>query len=151
MKTILAVIPFLLLLHFPLLGQTDSSSFQGKQSVTRIEMHLSAFGVESDDFPTIDAVIDLVADTGHCWVSYYNPAYKDSAYRLSAEDIHNIHDLLNHTNLDSLQPSYTTLKTDQPESTTTFYTEGRKYVIDDYGLVGAYPMRSFYKIVYKLW
>jgi len=39
-------------------------------------MHLSAFGVESDRVPNIDATLDFEAGTSVCKVHYYFPDYK---------------------------------------------------------------------------
>ena len=51
--------------------------------ITKIDMNLSAFGVESDGFPSIEIHLDFQNDTNICIKSFYNPAYKDSTYRLS--------------------------------------------------------------------
>ena len=118
-------------------------------SILKVEMHLSAFGVESDDFPSIDVVIDFVADTNRCYMSYYNPAHKDSVYRLTKEQMHDVASLLDHSDLDQLKPEYSIDRTDQPSSTTIITTNRMKYHIEDYGLVGEYPLRQLYRIVYR--
>ena len=41
-------------------------------TITRVEMNLSAFGVESDAFPSIDVLIDFTNDSSICKKSYYN-------------------------------------------------------------------------------
>jgi hypothetical protein len=56
-------------------------------SISKIEMHLNAFGVESDDFPSIDVYIDFVHDSSICTKWYYNPAHKPSTYSLSNEEM----------------------------------------------------------------
>jgi hypothetical protein len=64
------------------------------ESILKIEMQLSAFGVESDSFPSIDAVIDFVIDSSNCKKSFYNPAIKGSVYSLDTNEIKNILKLL---------------------------------------------------------
>jgi hypothetical protein len=117
--------------------------------VIKIEMNLSAFGVESDNFPSVTAYIDLVKDSSHCESSYYNPAYKGSSWSLSKEEMKTVRSLL-HTDPDRLKNKYTSNKSDQPSSITTIYTAKRKYIIDDYGLQAEEPLQQLYSIVYKL-
>ena len=64
-------------------------------SILKLEMNLSAFGVEADDFPSIRVFIDFAKDSSFCSTSYYNPSYKGREYKLSMEEIKKIHDLLN--------------------------------------------------------
>jgi hypothetical protein len=112
-------------------------------------MNLSAFGVESDNFPSIDAYIDFVHDSSNCKKSYYNPAFKSSAYYLSHNEINRVLELLQKSNLEKLKEEYKVEKSDQPTSTTIIYTNTRKFTIKDYGLEGEYPLQELYKIVYK--
>ncbi len=119
-------------------------------SVLKIEMKLSAFGVESDNFPSINAYIDFFKDSSNCKKSFYNPKYKDSIYSLSKLEIDSILFILNNSNLGKLKKEYTINLSDQPSSTIIIYTKKNKFVIDDYGLRGEYPLQKLYQIVYKL-
>jgi len=119
-------------------------------TITRVEMNLSAFGVESDDFPSIDALIDFSNDSSICKKSYYNPAFNPSTYKLSKTELKNVLQLLQASDLDKLKTDYKVARTDQPTSTTKIYTTQKTYVIKDYGLEGDYPLKELYKIVYKL-
>jgi hypothetical protein len=117
--------------------------------ILKIEMSLSAFGVESDDFPSIDAVIDFSNDSSHCAKWFYNPSNKDSVYYLSKQEIQSVLALLRISDLEKLKTEYHTKKPDQPSSKTVVYTTKRKFIINDYGLIGAYPLTELYEIVYK--
>ena len=119
-------------------------------TITRVEMNLSAFGVESDDFPSIDVLIDFTNDSSICKKSYYNPAFKPSTYKLSNTELKNVLQLLQASNLDKFKTEYKVARTDQPTSTTKIYTTQKTYVIRDYGLEGDYPLKKLYRIVYKL-
>jgi hypothetical protein len=126
-----------------------SCSAQPKQQISKIEMHLSAFGVEADDFPSIDVIIDLASDSSRCVKSYYNPAYKGSVYHLSKEELEKIRKLLENTALSAVQKEYTTNKSDQPRSTTIIYSSEGKFEFNDYGLLGNTPLKELYNIIYK--
>ena len=130
--------------HYKTIRQTFADT------ITRVEMNLSAFGVESDDFPSIDVLIDFINDSSICKKSYYNPAFKPSTYKLSDKELKNVLQLLQASDLDKLKTDYNVAKTDQPTSTTKIYTTRKTYVIKDYGLEGDYPLKELYKIVYKL-
>ena len=119
-------------------------------SILRIEMHLSAFGVESDYFPSIEAYIDFTKDSSSCIKSYYNPAIKGSRYKLSEEEIKKVRMLLQNSDLAKLKQQYSVAKTDQPTSTIVIYTNQQNFTIKDYGLEGDYPLPDLYRIVYKL-
>ncbi len=119
------------------------------EAVLKIEMNLSAFSVESDDYPSIDAFIDLQNDSSNCTKSFYNPAFKGSTYFLSKSEIRKISTFLEDFDLEKLKPEYKVLATDQPTSTTTIYTSTKKITVKDYGLKGEYPLQELYKIVYK--
>jgi hypothetical protein len=54
------------------------------------------------------------------------------------------------SDLQKLKPEYKVMMTDQPESTTTFYTKKAKFKVIDYGLEGDFPLHRLYQIVYKL-
>ena len=119
-------------------------------TITRVEMNLSAFGVESDHFPSIDVLIDFINDSSICKKSYYNPAFKPSTYKLSNAELKNVLQLLRASDLNKLKTDYKIASTDQPTSTTKIYTTQKTYVIKDYGLEGDYPLKELYKLVYKL-
>jgi hypothetical protein len=113
-------------------------------------MNLSAFGVESNDFPSIDACLDFEHDSSTCIKSYYDPEYNGSVYHLSSNEIQKVLHLLQNCNLKKLKTFYKVSKTDQPTSTITIYTKKDTFSIEDYGLEGEYPLQEVYKIVYKL-
>ena len=117
--------------------------------VQRIEMHLSAFGVESDKFPFIDVFIDFDSDSSYCRKWYDNPKYKDSVYRLTKAEMLIISSLVEKSDLHKLKKEYTVSKTDQPTSKTTIYLNNNTFQFNDYGLVAEYPFSELYKIVYK--
>ncbi len=118
-------------------------------SITKLEMNLSAFGVESDDFPSIEVYVNFTNDSSNCKKSFYNPANKASVYSLSKNEIQQLREILMKTDLEKLKQEYTVQKTDQATSITTIYTTLKKITIKDYGLEGNYPMKELYKIVYK--
>jgi hypothetical protein len=116
---------------------------------TKIEMHLSAYGVESDDFPSIDVSIDFVNNSSSCRKWFYNPAFKDSTYSFSKNVTDSILQILKRTDWEKIKKEYTVSKSDQPSSTITIFTESRKFIIKDYGLKGDGPLRELYTIGYK--
>jgi hypothetical protein len=118
-------------------------------SITRLDMNLSAFGVEADAFPSIEAHIDFLNDSSRCEKTYYDPAFKPSMYRLTSTEIKKVFQLIRATDLNKLKTEYSVSKTDQPTSTTTIYFGQRIFVIKDYGLEGDDPLQELYKIVYK--
>jgi hypothetical protein len=117
--------------------------------VQRIEMHLSAVGVESDNFPSIDVFIDFESDSSYCRKWYYNPKFKDSVYRLTKAEMLIISSLIEKSDLHKLKKEYTVSKTDQPTSKTTIYLSNNTLQFKDYGLEAEYPLPELYKIVYK--
>jgi hypothetical protein len=125
-------------------AQDDSTD-----QIVKIEMHLSAFGVESDDFPSIDAVIDFVHDTSVCVKSYYHPDKQGATYALTKSEMDSILKLLRRDDLEKLKPAYEVEWSDQPRSTTEIYTTKKVYRIDDYGLKGEDPLKALYRIVYQ--
>lgn len=120
------------------------------ETIIKIEMNLNAFGVESDDFPSIQTEIDFSKRSSNCIKTYYNPTFKDSIYSLSKSDLKKILGLINISDLKKLRKKYSVSKTDQPSSTTIIYTNKAKYTINDYGLKGDYPLQDLYEIVYNL-
>lgn len=131
-------------------GQTITTNhYSPADHIVRIEMHLSAFGVESDDFPSIDAWIDFSHDTSLCVKSFYHPDYPGSTYRLTVAEMDSILKMLQLDDLEKLKPTYRVDKTDQPSSATNIYTTQREFSFYDYGLIGDAPLRNLYRIVYR--
>lgn len=112
-------------------------------------MELSAFGVESDEFPSISVVIDFTNNTSRCEKSFYNPAFKNSTYSLSKSEMVAIKKLLSIFALDKLKTEYSCDMSDQPNSVTKIFTTKKTFVIKDYGLKGEDPLKELYSIVYK--
>ena len=98
----------------------EISKFQ--DSVLKVEMELSAFGVESDEFPSISVVIDFTNNTSRCEKSFYNPAFKNSTYSLSKSEMVAIKKLLSIFALDKLKTEYSCDMSDQPNSVTKIFT-----------------------------
>ena len=146
-KQLFLPIIFLTLITLTSCGQTTQKP---TETIVKIEMHLSAFGVKSDDFPSIDAILDFPKDSSKCIKSFYNPEFKGSTYSLSNTEMSEILKFIKVSDLKKLKSAYTVGKTDQPSSKTTIYTNKGKYTFDDYGLVREYPLSELYKIVYKL-
>ena len=119
-------------------------------TITKIDMDLNAFGVESDNFPSIEAHLDFQNDANICVKSFYNPAYKDSIYHLNKTETQKILTLLKNLDLEKFKKEYSVASSDQPTSTIIIYTTTNQYSIKDYGLRGDYPLQEIYKIVYKL-
>jgi len=131
-------------------GQTKRTANNDlTDSIIKIEMNLSAFGVESDVFPSIDVIIDFSKDTSICVKSFYNPANKDSTYSLTKSEMNSILKLLKIADLEKLKKEYKVSRSDQPSSKTKIYTTKNTFIVDDYGLEGDYPLQELYKIVYK--
>ncbi len=128
---------------------SSQTNRQPDHNITKVIMSLSAFGVESDDFPSIEVYIDFDKDSSNCVKSYYNPAYKGSAYRLSAAEMQKVRILLEESNLNKLKTSYKWPASDQPTSTTIIYSRQTTFTITDYGLKGDEPLPELYKLVYK--
>lgn len=123
------------------------SSTSGK--VQRIEMHLSAYGVESENFPFIDVFIDFSADSSYCKKRYYNRKLKDSVYSLSKAEMLIVASLIEKSDLSKLKKEYNSGKTDQPTSKTIIHFNNNTLHFNDYGLEAEYPLSQLYKIVYK--
>lgn len=119
------------------------------QNITKIELKLSAFGVESDRYPNIEAAIDFEKGTSLCKVSYYHPDYKPFQYTLTQKEVAKVLNLLENTDLKKLKEDYTVNVSDQLTSTLKIYTTDKTYIIKDYGLKGDAPLTELYKIIYK--
>lgn len=134
-------------------GATVTSSpltiSEPQDSIVKVEMNLSAFGVESDEFPSVYAEIDFAHDTSNCEKSFYNPAFKGSTYSLTKNEMIAIKKLLENSNLEILKTEYTCNMSDQPTSTTKIFTTKKTFVFKDYGLLGDYPLKELYRIVYR--
>ena len=131
-------------------AQTKTGNTKAEvDSIVKIEIYLSAFGVESDDFPSIKGIIDFTHDSSRFVKSYYNPAYKGATYSITKAEMQSILKLLKISDLAKLNPKYSVGKTDQPRSTITIFTTKTKYSFDDYGLEASPPLKDLYKIVYK--
>lgn len=124
---------------------------RGLNPVTKIEMDLSSFGVESDYFPTIHASINLTTGESICKKMYYSPKHRDSTYSLSSAEIKLIRKLVEYPNLNTLKNNYSVEIPDQGTSPIKFYISRntKSFMIKDYGLTGPYPLQELYKIVYK--
>ena len=120
-----------------------------KTAISKLEMHLSAFGVESDDFPSIDVYVDFLNDSSNCHKWYYDPKHKDSTYHLTPGEIKKILSLLETTDLGKIKTDYTSQMSDQPASTTTIFAGQQQFVIRDYGLQAGDPFKTLYQLVYK--
>ena len=118
-------------------------------SIAKIEMNLSAFGVESDNFPSIDVFIDFSNDSSICVKSFYDPEQRGSTYSLTKSEIDTIVKLLGSADLEKLKNEYKVDVPDQASSITKIYTTEKTFVFDDYGLQGDYPLQEIYKIVYR--
>ncbi len=119
------------------------------EKIEKIEMQLSAFGVESDDYPNIDVKIDFSNNTSTCVKSYYNPDKKGSSYALKQQELKEILTLLSISEIKKFKSEYKISHPDFPTSTTVIYTNKSKYIISDYGLEGDSVLKKLYDIVYK--
>lgn len=144
----LSLVSLLFILLSTLAGCGPRSTVSSEE-IVKIEMNLSAFGVESDFVPSIDAVIDFSKDTSICVKTYYNPAFKGSSYALNESEMTEILGLLKITDLKKLKTEYRVPMSDLPTSKTVIYTTKSKYTILDYGMEGEKPLKELYKIVYK--
>ena len=132
--------------------KTSKSKNLNRNSVTlqvlKLEMFLDAFGVEADGFPTINAKIDFVSDSGICMVSYYEPWLKQKQYSFSKAQIDTIRSLLINNDFKKIKKDYSENASDQPTSSTTIYTIQDTFRIKDYGLIAEFPLTELYRIVY---
>lgn len=138
---------FSLLLQFSD-GQTET--MQKKNTILKIEMNLSAMGVESDDFPSIDVTIDFNKNTSRCVKSFYNPAFKGSVYSLTNSEMEAVKTLLENADLEIMKEEYTVPISDQPTSTVKISTTNKTYIIKDYGLKGNETLTKLYQLVYRI-
>lgn len=128
---------------------TGPNTNTNRESITSLEMNLSAFGVESDSFPSIRVFINFLTDSSKGDRSYYNPAIKPSTYTLTRSEIKEILKLLESPEFEKLNSEYSVTKTDQPTSIVRIYAGHKTTSIKDYGLEGPYPLPELYKLAYK--
>lgn len=128
---------------------TGNESIDTKESILKIEMNLSAFGVEADHIPNITAIVDFDKGTSFCDKSFYNPAYQDSSYELTSVEMSVILALLESADLKKLKTHYSIDITDQLSAKTVIFTTESNYTINDYGLVADEPLQTLYDVVYK--
>jgi hypothetical protein len=79
----------LLIFAFPFFSSSHSI-YKNVSNIDSVAFHLSAFGVESDNFPSIDAYINFDKYSSSCHKWFYNPKYKDSNYSLTKDEIESI-------------------------------------------------------------
>ena len=140
-----------LLYLFLLLSASCSSVSQEKSKpvLLKIEVHLSAYGVESDHIPSIRGIVDFEADSSFFQRSFYNPALKASTYSLSKAERDSLHKMINQADFTKLKLVYKNNTSDQPTSTITFAWKDRQLKIEDYGLKGAPVLEEIYRLIYK--
>lgn len=125
-------------------------AYRPGEVVLNVTMHLSAFGVESDTYPSIAATLDLVHHTSQCERSYFDPAYPSSTYHLSAEALDSVQLLVQQTDWSRLKTNYSLAhQFDLPTSVIVIRMAHRSFTIKDYGLEGASPLPKLYRLVYK--
>lgn len=139
-----------LLLHFVHLSFTQTEMAPEINNILKVEMNLSAMGVESDDFPSIDAILDFRENTSRCVKSFYNPAYEGSVYSLTDSEMESVKTLLELADLEALKEEYTIPYSDQPTSIIKIYTIEKTYLIKDYGLKGEKLLTKLYELVYRI-
>jgi len=129
-----------------------ASSYQPKppKNIRALKMELSAFGVESDDLPSIACSIDFTNDSSYCKATFYNPQKKPYSYRILPAEMRTVLQKLEQVSLDKLKTEYRVSRTDQPSSVMTIYAADKEYTIKDYGLNAEQPMPDIYNIVYKI-
>jgi hypothetical protein len=119
-------------------------------NIRKAEMNLGASGVESDEFPNINAIINFKKDSASCHKWFFNPAHKDFIYSLGKQEINRLLNILQYTDINKLkEKKFNNGKTDQPISKIKIYTDKQLIEISDYGLEGSYTLKAIYKIVYK--
>lgn len=118
--------------------------------IDSLEMRLSAYGVESDDFPCIDIMINYLNHTSHCRKWFYSPEHTDSIYSLTENDMQKILHTLVSADLEKLAKEYKTQTVDLPSSKTIVYSRKKVLTFNDYGLIAPNPLKEIYKIAYKL-
>jgi hypothetical protein len=149
MKKIYSIF-FITILILGCKSQAQKDDVTNTDSILKIELNLSAFGVESDDFPFIDVAIDFVKRTSECKKWYYNPSKKETSYSLNKSEMDRLLKILQNIDLEKFKKDYKVNKTDQPNSKMTIYTEEKTFTINDYGLESDSTLEEIYNIVYKL-
>jgi hypothetical protein len=116
----------------------------------RLEMQLSAFGVEADHFPNADAYIDFLKDSSKIKMSCYNPKHKDSSYSLTTAEIGQTREMLEKTDFSKLRNEYPAATVDMPTCRIKIFTDKDSISIIDHGAVADRPLPGLYEIVFKL-
>lgn len=147
LKPIILITLFSFLFH---LSFAQTETIPVTNNILKVEMNLSAMGVESDDFPSINVIIDFKENTSRCVKSFYNPAYEGSVYSLTDSEMEAVKTLLELADLEALKEEYTTDYSDQPTSTIKISTIDKTYVTRDYGLKGDETLTKLYKLVYRI-
>lgn len=127
----------------------QTNAVKNNTNINKVQIFLSAFGVESDGFPNIDAIIDLQNDTNICRASYYDPHFHDTTYRLSSSDMLAIKNILDSCDIKQLQTNYKIDFSDAPTATSVFFLNNEEIKISDYGLRGDCPLTKLYDIIFK--
>ena len=128
----------------------EYNSYASNNRINKIEMQLSAFGVESDHFPNINAFIDFTIDSSSCHKWFSNPSYKDFVYTIGKADIHKILNILRYADLNKIKRrKIDTGKSNQPGSKMRIFADKKTLAVNDYGLEGSYTLKELYKLVYK--
>jgi hypothetical protein len=140
-------IVFVILFLFAFTDKTNSISKTKNFKLLKLEMSISAFGVENDSFPTIDMKIDFNSYKNNCVKSYYNPDIKSTTFSITRDEILHIEKLLTRENLNKLKNNYKTSTIDQPNATIIIYTNFKTYIVNDYGLLAEFPISKLYDIV----
>ena len=118
-------------------------------SVLKVEMYLNPNGISSENFPAIDAKIDFVKKKSQCLRKYPSPRMRDAYYALTEKELDQLFSTLSQSDLAHLPKTNYSTKKALPKSTAIIYTKETKYIIEDYGLNGQYPLSEMYKLVYK--
>ena len=133
-------------------NRCDAQKLHSFDTAFTLQMDLSAFGVESDDFPNINAFIDFLADTGFAFRSYFDyKKHPSTTFHFSKSEIQEIRDLLQKEDLSKLHEEYSFDEcTDLPKSVTIINSSSQTYTVNDYGLIGDPPLQGLYDAVYRL-
>ncbi len=137
-------------LTLPSFNYNSITNSLSHDNVSSAHFYLSAFGVESDEFPTIDAKIDFLKIKSQCQATYDEPNKKPKSYTLSSKEIDTLSHLINSVDWKQFKKAFAVGITDQPTSTLTIKIKNDIFEIKDYGLQGDAPLPELYRIVYKL-
>ncbi|MBK9579491.1 MAG: hypothetical protein IPO40_20670 [Fibrobacteres bacterium] len=150
MKNLAKFLPLLIALW-----SCDSSTPNRKEtlgdldSILSIKCHLSAFAMESDDFPNISGDVDFVSNVNSFEKSFYDPKRKGSKYSLSQNELKELYAAVKKLKVTSHSMKYKCEATDAPSSNLLIRTQNSTYEIDDYCLQGSETLKTIYGIVYR--